>query len=199
MENILGSLEGARKAALVSLVTTSPVHPFVHSFVHLISHSFREDFCSPVCSQRQDREETSPCPPPRPIAPRRGQGQVFLWEVRARDAKSWLFSQIVYLFTHRPASHQGWGFPGERPGLPAAACLGPGHRMGVCQYFNNWSSWTSWYKPHGDPPASGIHLRHAVWCCLPLQSRRPASSVGAPPRRAASVPLPSLTALQDLA
>lgn len=72
--------------------------------------------------------------------------------------------QIVYLFCPWACLPPGIrGFPGERSDLLEAACLGLGHGMGVCQYFNNWPSWTSSYQAYIDPPASGIHLPHAVW------------------------------------
>lgn len=113
---------------------------------------------------------------------------------------SGLMFQIVHLFYSwacLPPGNQG--FPGERPGLLKAACLGLGHRMGVCQYFNNWPSWTGSYKAHIDPLASGTHLRRAVWSS-PTSANREASlqGCGGPPPPG-PVPLPSLPALQDLA
>lgn len=85
-------------------------------------------------------------------------------EVGVWDAMSgWMFQRVHLCYARARLPPGSRGFPGERPGLLEAACLGLGHRMGVCQYFNNQHSWTSSNKAHIDPQARGVHRCRAVW------------------------------------
>lgn len=72
-----------------------------------------------------------------------------------------------------------------------------GRRVEVCQYFNNWPSWPSCYKPHSDPVASGIHLCHVVQP-LPTSANPGGWPLGGPAHHPACPLLRSLPASRIL-